>query len=136
MESFFEHYQLEIGEQMETPFMNKNGVFQDGTTPMYRDTDGRLWAMSGHSHMGHIAMFCGTSLDDMQKMWPIETNFSIGHAEYAFLGIRYPEGILPRGSIWPFGLYICPNTHRFFCWFHNETGSGLQDKEYDQRGIS
>lgn len=134
MESFFEHYQLEIGEQMETPFMNKNGVFQDGTTPMYRDTDGRLWAMSGHSHMGHIAMFCGTSLDDMQKMWPIETNFSIGHAEYAFLGIRYPEGILPRGSIWPFGLYICPNTHRFFCWFHNETGWNGRGTAYDAFG--
>ncbi len=135
MNSFFEHYQLEIGEAMESPFMNKNGVYQDGTTPMYRDRDGRLWAMSGHSHKGEIAMFCGTSLDDMQKMWPIETNFSIGHAEYAYGGIRYPEGILPRGSIWPFGLYICPNTHRFFCWFHNETGWNGRGTAYDAFGL-
>ena len=48
--------------------MNKYGVYQDGTTPMYRDVDGRLWAMSGHSHMGEIAMFKGTTLDDIKKV--------------------------------------------------------------------
>lgn len=134
MDSFFNHYDLKIGPERESPFMNKNGVYQDGTTPMYRDIDGKLWAMSGHSHAGHIAMFSGTSLDDMVKMWPIETNFSIGHAEYAYAGVRYPEGILPRGSIWPFGLYICPNTHRFFCWFHNETGWNGRGTAYDAFG--
>ena len=104
--SFFDRYELKIGAVSESPFMCKYNVYQDGTTPMYRDVDGRLWAMSGHSHMGEIAMFVGTCLDDMGKAWPIQTNFSIGPAEFAFNGIRYPEGILPRGSIWPFGLYI------------------------------
>jgi len=135
MEKFFDCYELKIGEGMETPFMNKYDIYQDGTTPMYRDVDGRLWAMSGHSHMGHIGMFAGTCLDDMKEMWPIGTNFCVGHAGYAYSGIRYPEGILPRGSIWPFGLYICPNTHRFFCWFHNETGWCGKGTAYDAYGL-
>jgi len=133
-EKFFDRYELVIGEAQESPFMNKYGVYQDGTTPMYRDVDGKLWAMSGHSHKGHIAMFMGTCLDDMKYMYEIKTNFEIGHADKAFSGIRYPEGILPRGSMWPFGLYICPNTHRFFCWFHNETGWNGQGSAYDAYG--
>lgn len=135
MDKFFDKYELKIGEEMESPFMNKVGVFQDGTTPMYRDVDGKLWAMSGHSHMGHIGMFSGTCLDDMKEAWPINTNFCVGHAEHAYDGVRYPEGILPRGSIWPFGLYICPNTHRFFCWFHNETGWNGKGTAYDAYGL-
>ena len=132
---FFEKYQLEIGEQMPSPFMNEVGVYQDGTTPMYRDVDGTVWAMSGHSHMGHIGMFAGTTLDDMVEKWPIETSFCVGHADHAYNNIRYPDGTLPRGSIWPFGLYICPNTHRFFCWFHNETGWNAEDTAYDALGL-
>lgn len=132
---FFTNYSLEIGQGEETPFLRKFDVFQDGTTPMYRDADGTLWAMSGHSHMGNIAVFSGTCLDDMAKRWDIKTNFCVGHCEYAFNGIRYPEGILPRGSIWPFGLYICPNTHRFFCWFHNETGWNGKGTSYDAFGL-
>lgn len=62
-------------------------------------------------------MFRGTTLDDLQEVYLIELNFCVGHADYAFSGVRYPEGVKPRGSIWPFGLYICPNTHRFFCFF-------------------
>ena len=135
MEKFFDKYELRIGEGRETPFMNKYDIYQDGTTPRYRDVDGRLWAMSGQSHMGHIGMFAGTCLDDMKEMWPIGLNFCTGHAEYAYNGIRYPEGILPRGSIWPFGLYICPNTHRFFCWFHNETGWRGKGTAYDAYGL-
>ena len=49
---FFKKYEIEIGEKRESPFMNKIDIYQDGTTPMYRDVDGKLWAMSGHSHMG------------------------------------------------------------------------------------
>ncbi len=131
---FFDKYELIIGEGKESPFMNKYGVYQDGTTPMYRDTDGRLWAISGHTHMGHIAMFSGTCLDDMKYMWEIKTLFSTGNADSAFSNISYPDGVLPRGSIWPFGLYICPNTHRFFCWFHNETGWNGQGSAYDAFG--
>lgn len=134
MEMFFDTYELIIGKGNDSPFMNRYGVYQDGTTPMYRDVDGKLWAMSGHSHMGHIAMFAGTCLDDMKYLWEIQTNFCIGHANKAFSGICYPDGVLPRGSIWPFGLYICPNTHRFFCWFHNETGWNGQGSAYDAFG--
>jgi hypothetical protein len=134
MEKFFDKYELCITAKRASPFLNCTGVFQDGTTPMYRDTDGKLWAMSGHSHMGHIAMFAGTCLDDMAYAWEIQTNFRVGHADTAFAGIRYPDGARPRGSIWPFGLYICPNTHRFFCWFHNETGWNGRGSAYDAFG--
>ena len=134
MENIFTKHTLTIGEKKDTPFHNSIGIYQDGTTPMYRDVDGSLWAMSGHSHMGHIGMFKGTTLDDMKEVYPIETNFCVGHAEYAFSGIRYPEGVKPRGSIWPFGLYICPNTHRFFCFFHNESGWNGKGTAYDALG--
>lgn len=126
---------ITIGEKVSTPFLNNNGIFQDGTTPMYRDKDGKLWAMSGHSHMGEIAMFSGTCLDDLKKIYKIQTNFCVGHADYAFNGIRYPEGVKARGSIWPFGLYICPGTHRFFCFFHNETGWNCKGTGYDALGL-
>jgi hypothetical protein len=131
---FFDKHDIVIGEKSETPFTNKNGVSPDGTMPMYRDTSGKLWAMCGHSHMGHIAMFSGTRLDDMKKAYPISTNFCVGHADHAFSGVRYPEGVKPRGSIWPFGLYICPNTRRFFCFFHNETGWNAQGTDYKVTG--
>ena len=120
MNNFFDEYTISIGSKLESPFMQKSNNYQDGTTPMYRDVDGRLWAMSGHSHMGAINVFCGTCLDDMKKLYEIHTNFCVGNAEYAFSGIRYPDGNKPVGSIWPFGLYICPNTHRFFCFFHKK----------------
>ncbi len=134
MNLLFEDCRLMIGECSESPFLNRNDIYQDGTTPMYRDTDGRLWAMSGHSHLGHIGMFCGTTLEDMKELYPIATNFCVGHAEYAFSRIPYPEGVKARGSIWPFGLYICPNTHRFFCFFHNESGWNGKGTAYDSLG--
>lgn len=135
MADFFDKFTICIGKDNPSPFLTKDNNFQDGTTPMYRDIDGRLWAMSGHSHMGAINMFCGTSLDDMKKTYEIKTNFCVGHAEYAFSGIRYPDGNKPVGSIWPFGLYICPHTHRFFCFFHNETGWNGFGTGYDSYGL-
>lgn len=134
MQNFFDTHTIDIGAGYDSPFLNKIDIYQDGTTPMYRDVDGRLWAMSGHSHKGHIAMFCGTSLDDMKYVNRIETNFCVGNAEYAFDKIKYPEGVKARGSIWPFGLYICPNTHRFFCFFHNESGWNGKGTAYDSFG--
>ncbi|MBO5883032.1 MAG: hypothetical protein J6Q78_01345, partial [Clostridia bacterium] len=133
--NFFDQYDIAIGEKTESPFMNKFDVYQDGTTPMYRDVDGKLWAITGHSHMGRIGMFSGTSLDDMKLVYYINTNFCVGHADYAFSGVRYPDGIKPRGSMWPFGLYICPNTHRFFCFFHNESGWNGKGTAYDSFGL-
>ena len=134
MENFFKNYTIELGEQKPTVIQWQTRVYQDGTLPMCRDKDGMLWAMSGHTHKGHISMLCGTCVDDLQEVYPIKQNFGTGHADYAFDGVRYPEGVKARGSIWPFGLYICPNTHRFFCFFHNECGWKCHGTEYDAWG--
>ena len=134
MSDFLNKYTLKIGEKSETAFLRRNGIAQDGTTPMYRDVDGKLWAMSGHSHVGHIGIFSGTHVSDLKEVWQAETNFCVGHADFAFSGIRYPDGTKARGSIWPFGLYICPKTHRFFCFFHNETGWNGKGTAYDAYG--
>ncbi len=135
MKNLFQEYELEIGTAEKTAICNADNVYQDGTTPMYRDTDGTLWAISGHSHMGQIAMFRGTCLSDLKKVYDIQTNFCVGHADFAFSGIRYPEGVRARGSIWPFGLYICPQTRRFFAFFHNETGWAGRGTAYDAFGL-
>ncbi len=134
MPDFLKSHRLSVGNLQGTPFVNAVGIYQDGTTPLYRDVDGRLWGMSGHSHVGHIGMFCGTSLEDMREVYAIQTHFCVGHADYAFSGICYPEGVKPRGSLWPFGLYICPKTHRFFCFFHNETAWNGKGTAYDSLG--
>lgn len=127
--------EVTIGETYDSPFLNKYGVYQDGTVPMYRDSNGTLWAISGHTHMGHIGIFKGTNLDDMKEAYPMQVNFSTGNAADAFAGIPYPEGVKARGSIWPFGLYICPKTNRFFCFFHNETGWACEGVSYDAFGL-
>ena len=134
MENVFDKLEMQIGEESNTVFTNETGIAQDGTTPMYRDADGTLWAISGHSHLGHIAMFKGDCVENLEQIYPIQTNFCVGHCDYAFGGIRYPEGIKARGSIWPFGLYICPETHRFFVFFHNETGWNGKGTAYDAYG--
>ena len=132
--SFLKTHRFVIGADTETQFKRADGIRQDGTMAMYRDVDGKLWAMSGHSHLGHIAMFSGKSVDTLEQLYPISTNFCVGHADFAFDGIRYPDGAKARGSIWPFGLYICPGTHRFFCFFHNETGWNGKGTAYDALG--
>jgi hypothetical protein len=134
MNNVMKDYELQIGEPSFTGMHQQFGIYQDGTTPMYRDTDGKLWAMSGHSHCGHVGMFCGTCVADLKEVYPIKQNFCTGHADFAFDGVRYPEGVKARGSIWPFGLYICPNTHRFYCFFHNEAGWRAHGTEYDAWG--
>ena len=128
------NYFVAVGAQNETQFKRANGIRSDGTLPMYRDVDGKLWAMVGHTNSGHIGMFCGSCIDDLTELYPISFNFADGHADYAFSGIRYPEGIKPRGAVWPFGLYICPGTHRFFCFFHNETAWRGRGTGYDAFG--
>ena len=125
---------LRFGDTRPGPFLNAVGIYQDGTVPFCRDADGTLWAIAGHSNIGHIGMFRGSTLEDITEAYPIDLNFSIGHADYAFSGICYPEGVRPRGSIWPFGLYICPRTHRFFAFFHNESGWNGRGTAYDAFG--
>ena len=73
---FWDHYKITVGERRKTAFVNEIGVYQDGTTPLHRDNDGKLWAMSGHSHMGHIGMFCGTELTDLKECYPESPVFS------------------------------------------------------------
>ena len=127
---------IKIDQHKKTAFQQEVGIFQDGTVPMYRDKDGKLWAIAGMSHKGHIGMFCGTNIDDMEQLYPINTNFCVGHADYAYDRIPYPEGVKARGSMWPFGLYICPNTHRFFCFFHNESAWNGKGTGYDAFGLN
>lgn len=131
---FLNKHRITVGSESDAPFRRANGIRQDGTMAMCRDTDGTLWAIAGHSNSGHIGMFRGSSPSDLTEIYPIDLNFGDGHANYAFSGIRYPEGIRPRGCIWPFGLYICPGTHRFFCFFHNETGWKGRGSGYDAFG--
>lgn len=42
MENLLKDYGIEIGDPKKTAVTEANGVFQDGTLPMYRDTDGTL----------------------------------------------------------------------------------------------
>ena len=128
------NYKIRIGAPEKTVFDTEKGIYQDGTTPVFRDKDGKLWAMSGHTHVGHIGVFCGSKMSDLKELYPIKTSFSTGKAGEAFNCVRYPEGVLPRGSIWPMGLYICPVTHRFFCFFHNETGWAAKGTGYVIKG--
>ena len=120
MKNFFEDKKFIIGDAQKSCFCLNNGIGQDGTTPTYRDVDGKLWALSGHSHAGHIGVFCGTNMQNLKELYPAKQNFTVGKAGEAFNGIKYPEGVESRGSVWPFGLYICPVTHRFFVFFHND----------------
>ena len=135
MENVLKNYQIAFHNEYMSVFQNRYGIYQDGTTPMCRDKDGKLWAISGHSHCGHIAMFSGTCVQDLKQLYPIELNFCVGHADFAFDGVRYPDGVKARGSIWPFGFYICPKTHRFFAFFHNETGWAGRGTAYDAFGL-
>ncbi len=135
MKNLIKDKKLLIGNGYETPFANKADIYQDGTVPFCRDKTGKLWAIGGHSHMGHIGMFCGDDLTDMKEAYSVSLNFCVGHADYAFDRIPYPEGVRARGSIWPFGLYICPQTNRFFCFFHNETGWNGKGTAYDSLGL-
>lgn len=131
---FLNSHRISVGEASPSPFKRSEGVRQDGTMASYRDVDGRLWAIAGHSNSGHIGMFMGTTLRDVKELYAIDLAFGDGHASYAFSGIRYPDGIRARGCVWPFGLYICPVTHRFFCFFHNETGWKGRGSGYDAFG--
>lgn len=141
MENFLKDFNFNIERTSTKPFTNQSfealsTLCQDGTVPMCRDSKGKLWAIAGHSHHallypGHIGVFCGDSIDNLTELYQVSLNFSLGTAGYAFSGIPYPEGVKSRGSIWPFGLYICPVTNRFFCFFHNETGWCAKGTGYD-----
>ena len=135
MENKLKNYRIEIGEGEKTPFRRELGVYQDGTTPMARDKSGVLWAVSGTTQTGQVAVYRGETAADLREAWSASFRFSVGTSGAAFCGVRYPEGVLSRGHVWPFGLYICPNTGRFFLFFHNETGWHARDTGYDSFGL-
>lgn len=122
MDNLLEGVRFEIAPGGKTVFVNANDIYQDGTLPAWRDEKGMLWALSGHTHLGHIGVFAGQSIHRMRELYRLQTNFVCGRAGNAFDRVKYPEGVLPRGSIWPFGLWIHGPTGRFYAFFHNETG--------------
>lgn len=125
---------FKIAPGVKTIFINENDIYQDGTLPAWRDGDGMLWALSGHTHLGHIGVFSGQSLGDMEELYRLQTNFVCGRAGNAFDRVKYPEGVMPRGSIWPFGLWIHEKTGRFYAFFHNETGWNAGNTGYTAFG--
>ncbi len=135
MNPIFDQIKITVCRTYGSPFLNQAGIYQDGQIPMCRDASGKLWAISGHTNIGHIGVFCGNDLSDLKEVYPARLLFDVGSADRAFSRIRYPEGILARGGLWPFGLFICPGTGRFFCWFHNETGWSACGTGYDARGF-
>jgi len=48
-------------------FTNANGVFQDSVLALFRDNKGSLWALAGHSHLGGISVWRGTTIDNLKK---------------------------------------------------------------------
>lgn len=113
-----------VGETKKTVFTNENGVYQDGVVASCRDASGLLWSVVGHSYLGGISVWSGTSLDRLSRQYDVHYNFELGEAGVAFHGTRYPNGLQSRGSIWPLGLWIDPEDGRFYCFIHNETGWG------------
>ena len=82
---------IEIGEFYQMTFANRAGTFQHGTVTLYRE--GRRQAV------GHIGMFCGTTLKDIWHVWKVKTQFEVGTAGKAFVGVPYLEGVSSRNSI-------------------------------------
>ena len=87
-------HRIAVGEKFDTQFKRAEGIRSDGTLATYRDVDGKLWAMAGHTNSGHIGMFCGTCMADLAEVWPISLNFGDGHADYAFAGNKNLKGIV------------------------------------------
>ena len=106
----------------ETNLTNQNGVYQDSLLTYAADRSGRFWALLGHTNLGGISVWSGSSLLDLKKEYDAQYCFALGEAGQAFSGIPYPDGPLSRGQIWPCGLWINKETNRFYCLIHNETG--------------
>lgn len=123
-----------ITESSLSQFTNHNGVFQDGVLAFCRDCDGALWLLAGHTNLGGISLWKGSSVDDLVKQCGITYNFEMGRAGEAFQGISYPDGPLSRGQIWPNGLWIDQDDGKFYCFIHNETGWGAMDTSYTVNG--
>jgi hypothetical protein len=115
-------------------FTNANGVWQDGMLGLSRDGNGRLWALVGHTGIGELSVWEGSTVDDLERKYFVKFNFEFGRAGKAFDGIAYPDGPRSRGWIWPFGLWVDPQDGKFYAYIHNETGYGAEDTNYDAYG--
>lgn len=135
MQNMLKKARFTVEKGVKTAFINANDIYPDGTLAAWRDADGMLWAISGHTHMGHIGVFRGASLGEMKEMYRLQTNFVCGRAGNAFDRVKYPEGVMPRGSIWPFGLWIHEASGRFYAFFHNETGWNAGNTGYTAFGL-
>ena len=135
MKNLLSDYNIKVNEPTLTKIRREDNIVQDGTIPMCRDAEGTLWAICGHTNVGRVSMFKGVDIDDLTEAYEVKFNFCVGHADYSYDGVRYPEGIKSVGSMWPFGLYICPGTGRFFCFFHNESAWNGKGTGYDAYGI-
>lgn len=93
MKNLIKDKKLLIGNGYETPFANKADIYQDGTVPFCRDKTGKLWAIGGHSHMGHIGMFCGEDLTDMKEAYSVSLNFAWGMRI-----MPLTESLIPKAS--------------------------------------
>ena len=97
----------------ETNLTNQNGVYQDSLLTYAADRSGRFWALLGHTNLGGISVWSGSSLLDLKKEYDAQYCFALGEAGQAFSGIPYPDGPLSRGQIWPCGLWINKETTGF-----------------------
>lgn len=128
-------YQYVISEVQDTKYTNQAGVHQDGVLAHAWDAHGQVWAVLGHTNLGGISVWKGKSLDDLQKQYMAEYHFQLGKAGEAFCKIPYPDGPKSRGQIWPCGLWISPDTDKFYCFVHNETGWGAGETSYTVFGL-
>jgi hypothetical protein len=119
--SYEEVVKWQVSKSSMSQFTNANGVYQDSVLALFRDPKGSLWALAGHSHLGGISVWRGTTIDNLRKLYYIKYNFFLGKAGKAFNAIRYPDGPQSRGDVWPMGLWIDPQDGRFYCPVHNET---------------
>ncbi|MHB9033501.1 MAG: hypothetical protein ACYC6L_10675 [Anaerolineae bacterium] len=124
-----------ISNAVPTQYNNANGVSQDSMLPFARDSRERLWTILGHSRVGGLTLWRGTTVEDMEKVGPLKYNFEFGEAGYAFNGIPYPDGVASRGGVWACGLWIDPSDDTFYCYVHNETGWGAGATSYTAHGF-
>ena len=79
----------------ETNLTNQNGVYQDSLLTYAADRSGRFWALLGHTNLGGISVWSGSSLLDLKKEYDAQYCFALGEAGQAFSGIPYPDGHCP-----------------------------------------
>lgn len=51
----------------ETNLTNQNGVYQDSLLTYAADRSGRFWALLGHTNLGGISVWSGSSLFGLEE---------------------------------------------------------------------